>query len=111
VGDSSPEVLMTLLFFITVMFTNILSNTTSAVLIAPIAIGVAQAIGVSPYPLAVAVLFAASTAFLTPVASSVVTLVVEPGHYRFGDFIKLGSALVVVVFAVTYFLVPVLFPW
>ena len=111
VGDSSPQVLMTILFFITVMFTNILSNTTSAVLIAPIAIGIAQAIGVSPYPMAIAVLFAASAAFLTPVASSVVTLVVEPGHYRFGDFIKLGSVLVLVVFAVTYFLVPILFPW
>ncbi|MEE2730974.1 MAG: SLC13 family permease [Pseudomonadota bacterium] len=111
VGDASPGMLLTVLFFVTVLLTNILSNTTSAVLMAPIALGVAEAIGVSPYPLAVAVLLAASSAFLTPVASPVVTLVVEPGHYRFSDFAKLGSVMVLMVYAVTLLLVPLLFPW
>ncbi|RLT99390.1 SLC13 family permease [Ketobacter sp.] len=111
VGDASPAMLLTVLFFVTVLLTNILSNTTSAVLMAPIALGVAEAIGVSPYPLAVAVLLAASSAFLTPVASPVVTLVVEPGHYRFSDFAKLGSVMVLMVYAVTLLLVPLLFPW
>lgn len=110
-GGADPGTLLTVLFFVTVLLTNILSNTTSAVLMAPIAIGVAQAIGVSPYPLAIAVLFAASSAFLTPIASPIMTLVVEPGHYRLSDYAKQGSVLVIVVYAVTYFMVPLLFPW
>jgi len=110
-GGKDPQVLLVLLFFITVVLTNFLSNTASAVLMAPIAITAAEQAGVSPYPLAVTVLFAASAAFLTPVASPVVTLVVEPGRYRFIDFIKLGTPLLLIVFAVTYWFVPLVFPW
>jgi len=110
-GAADPGTLLTVLFFVTVLLTNILSNTTSAVLMAPIAIGVAHSIGVSPYPLAVAVLFAASSAFLTPVASPIMTLVAEPGRYCLADYAKQGSVLIFVVYAVTYFMVPLLFPW
>ena len=110
-GGKDPQVLLVMLFFITVVLTNFLSNTASAVLMAPIAITAAEQAGVSPYPLAVTVLFAASAAFLTPVASPVVTLVVEPGRYRFIDFIKLGTPLLLIVFAVTYWFVPLVFPW
>lgn len=110
-GSSDPQLLLVLLFGITVVLTNFLSNTASAVLMAPIAVTTAEQAGVSPYPLAITVLFAASAAFLTPVASPVVTLVVEPGRYRFIDFIKLGTPLLLIVFAVTYWCVPWFFPW
>lgn len=110
-GSSDPQLLLVLLFGITVVLTNFLSNTASAVLMAPIAVTTAEQAGVSPYPLAITVLFAASAAFLTPVASPVVTLVVEPGRYRFLDFIKFGTPLLLIVFAVTYWCVPWFFPW
>ncbi len=111
VGDAGPQAVLTLLFFVTVLLTNILSNTTSAVLMVPIAIGASETMGVSPYPLALTLLLAASSAFLTPVASPVVTLVVEPGGYRFQDFLRLGAMPVLLVFLVVYWVVPVLFPW
>lgn len=109
--SASAEVMLCLLFAITVIMTNVLSNTASAVLMAPIAIEAANALEVSPSPFAVAVLLAASSAFLTPVASPVVTLVVEPGQYKLSDFLKMGLPLVIAVFATAYFFVPLLFPW
>lgn len=110
-GDASPQTLLVLLFGITALLTNILSNTASAVLMAPIAISVAHQLGVSPYPLAMTVLFAASAAFMTPIASPIITLIVEPGKYRFMDFIKLGSPMLIWVFVCCYFMIPYFFPW
>ena len=71
----------------------VLSNTASAVLVAPIAIFAANALEVSPFPFAVAVLIAASAAYSTPVSTPVVTLVVEPGRYQSTDFVKVGVPL------------------
>lgn len=110
-SDASPQTLMVMLFFITALLTNILSNTASAVLMAPIAISIAEQLGVSPYPMAITVLFAASAAFMTPIASPIITLIVEPGKYRFIDFIKLGTPMMIWVFACCYFLIPLFFPW
>ena len=90
VGDAGPGVMLTVLFFLTASIGLFLSNTASAVLVAPIAITAAESLGVSPYPFAVAVLIAASAAFVTPVSTPVVTLVVEPGRYHFMDFVKVG---------------------
>ena len=75
----------------------VLSNTASAVLVAPIAIAAAEALDVSPYPFALAVLIAASAAFSTPVSTPVVTLVVEPGRYKFMDFVKVGIPLTLIM--------------
>ncbi|TPV57267.1 SLC13 family permease [Aestuariibacter sp. GS-14] len=108
---ASPQTLLVMVFFITALLTNILSNTASAVLMAPIAISLAQQLGVSPYPLALTVLFAASAAFMTPIASPIVTLIVEPGKYRFSDFIKLGTPMLLWVFSCCYLLIPLFFPW
>jgi len=110
-GDSSPQVMLTVLFFLTATLGLILSNTASAVLVAPIAIAAAGALEVSPYPFAVAVLIAASAAFATPVSTPVVTLVVEPGRYKFMDFVKVGVPLVLVTYLVTLLLAPLVFPY
>ena len=110
-SGASPQVLLVWLFFITALLTNILSNTASAVLMTPIAISIATQLGVSPYPMAMTVLFAASAAFMTPIASPIIPLIVEPGKYRFTDFIKLGTPMLVWVFACCYFLIPFFFPW
>ena len=85
-----------------------LSNTASAVLVAPIAIIAAESLGVSPYPFAIAVLIAASAAFMTPVSTPVVTLVVEPGRYGFMSFVKVGVPL---TWLVTLLLAPLFFPF
>ena len=91
VGEAGPRAMLTVIFFLTAGLSLFLSNTASAVLVAPIAIFVAMELDVSPYPFAVAVVIAASAAYSTPVASPIVTLVVEPGRYRFIDFLKVGG--------------------
>lgn len=111
VGDASPYMMLSVIFFLTATLSLVLSNTASAVLVAPIAIYVAAALDVSPYPFAVAVLIAASAAYSTPVSSPVVTLVVDPGRYKFTDFIKVGVPLLLLTYVVTLVVVPLLFPF
>jgi di/tricarboxylate transporter len=111
VGEASPQVMLSVLFLLTAALGLVLSNTASAVLVAPIAIYAAGALGVSPYPFAVAVLIAASAAFSTPVSTPVVTLVVEPGRYRFMDFVKVGVPLLLLTYLVTLTVAPLIFPF
>jgi di/tricarboxylate transporter len=111
VGDASPYMMLTVLFFLTAGLGLVLSNTASAVLVAPIAIYAASLLGVSPYPFAVAVLIAASAAYSTPVSTPVVTLVVDPGKYKFTDFLKLGIPLLALTYIVTLFVAPLVFPF
>ena len=87
-----------------------ISNTATAVLMAPVALALAKEIHASPYPLAMIVALAASTAFMTPVSSPVNTLVVTPGNYTFGDFLRVGVPFSVVVLIVCVILVPWLLP-
>ncbi|HMP02810.1 MAG TPA: anion permease, partial [Gemmatales bacterium] len=81
----------------------------TAVLMAPVAIAVAQKTGVSPYPHAMIVALAASTAFITPVSSPVNMLVVSPGNYRFSDFVRIGTPFAFVTMIVCVLLVPLLY--
>jgi len=94
-GEAGPYEMMTVLFVLTASLGLVLSNTATAVLMAPIAVRAAQVLEVSPYPLAMAVAIAASAAFVTPVSTPVVTLVVAPGNYRFMDFVKVGLPLLI----------------
>ena len=107
----APYVMMTVLFFLTAALGLFLSNTASAVLVAPIAIFAAEALNVSPYPFAVAVLIAASAAFVTPVSTPVVTLVVDPGRYSFMDFVKVGVPLLLLTYGATMLVAPLIFPF
>jgi di/tricarboxylate transporter len=110
-GPFGPRALLAGLFLLTAAFSQFISNTATAVLVAPIAALAAREMGVSPQPLLMAVALAASAAFLTPVASPVNTLVMGPGGYRFMDFFKLGIPLMLITLAVSLFLVPLLFPF
>lgn len=110
-GGASPYLLMTLVFFLTASIGLVLSNTAAAVLVSPIAIFAAEAAGLSPYPFAVAVVIAASSAFSTPVATPVVSLVVEPGRYKFIDFIRTGLPLLCLTYLTTLLVAPLLFPF
>lgn len=77
---------------------------------APIAIASAQAMQASPAPFAMIVALAASAAFMTPISSPVNTLVLGPGQYRFGDFVRIGVPFTIIVMLTSVILVPVLFP-
>lgn len=110
-SHSGPYMLLTLIFFLTASIGLVLSNTASAVLVAPIAIYAATSLGASPYPFAVAVIIAASSSFSTPVATPVVTLVVAPGRYEFIDFIKVGVPLLILTYITTLIVTPLVFPF
>jgi di/tricarboxylate transporter len=109
-GAASPRVLLALIFAITAMLGLFISNTATAVLMAPVALAIAQETGASPYPFAMIVALAASTAFMTPVSSPVNTLVVGPGNYGFADFVKVGVPLSLAVMVLSVLLVPVILP-
>ncbi|QJE94916.1 SLC13 family permease [Luteolibacter luteus] len=109
-GDAEPRLLLAALFILTAVTGLFISNTATAVLMAPIALNSAAAIGASPYPFVMTVALAASAAFMTPVSSPVNTLVMVPGGYRFGDFIRIGVPFTIVVLLITVLLVPWLLP-
>ena len=109
-GSSGPLVFMAGLFILTSVLSQVISNTATTVLIAPIAFQLAISLGVSPYTFLMTVAIAASTAFATPIASPVNTLVLGPGNYRFGDFARLGIPLQVLIMIATLIVVPLLFP-
>lgn len=109
-GGASPTVLLAAVFALTALVGLFISNTATAVLIAPIAIHIADELGASPLPFAMIVALAASSAFVTPISSPVNTLVVEPGRYRFGDFVRIGAPFALLVMVVSVVLVPILLP-
>jgi len=111
VGPYGPLAMLVGLFVLTSLASQVISNTATAVLVAPIAFQSALTLGVSPYPLLLTVALAASTAFATPVASPVNTLVLGVGQYRFGDFLRVGVAMQLLVLVVTVVVVPRLFPF
>jgi di/tricarboxylate transporter len=109
-ADLGPYAMLAALFLMTAAAGLFISNTATAVLIAPVAIGTAQDLGVSTHAFAVTVAFACSCAFVTPVSSPVNTLVLEPGRYRFSDFVKVGLPLLMLTLIVTVAMVGVLYP-
>lgn len=110
-GGASPLLLSTGFFLLTSILSQFISNTATTVLVAPIALSTAQLLGVNPEPLMMTVAIAASTAFATPIASPVNTLVVAPGNYRFSDFARVGIPLQLLALGVTLLLTPILFPF
>ena len=105
-GDAGPTALLIGLFAVTSLLSQVISNTATTVLLAPVAVGVAEDLAVSPYPLLMGVAIAASTAFATPVASPVNTLVLGPGGYAFGDFAKIGVPLQILVLLIVVVYIP-----
>ncbi|UVL58337.1 SLC13 family permease [Pseudomonas sp. B21-035] len=108
-GSAGPYVILASLFAITAIIGLFISNTATAVLMAPVAVTTAEQLGASPYPFAMIVALAASAAFMTPVSSPVNTLVLGPGQYRFGDFVKVGVPFTLLVMVVSVIMVPWLF--
>lgn len=109
-GEASPHILLGSLFVLTAVIGLFISNTATAVLMAPIALSTASQLGASPYPFVMTVALAASAAFMTPISSPVNTLVMGPGQYRFGDYVKVGVPFTLLVMLICIVLVPLLFP-
>lgn len=110
VGEANPHLVLAAIFAVTAVFGMFISNTATAVLMAPVAIAVANELGASPYPFAMIVALAASAAFMTPVSSPVNALVVGPGNYSFLDFVRVGVPFTLLVMITSILLVPWLLP-
>ena len=105
-AEAPNAVLLSALFALVAILTNFLSNNATAVLFAPIAVGVAAKVGADPMAFVVAVIFAANCSFATPIAYQTNLLVMGPGHYRFSDFMRAGAPLVIIVWLSFSFLAP-----
>jgi len=97
----SPVVVLTLLMIVTMTLSDVMNNTATAVIAAPIALDIANRLQVSPDPFLMAVAVAASCAFLTPIGHKNNTLIMGPGGYRFGDYWRMGLPLEVLIIVVS----------
>ncbi len=105
-----PVIVVLAVFVITSTITEIVSNNAVAVIMTPIAIGLATALGLDPRPLVVAVMIAASCAFATPIGYQTNTLVYGPGGYRFTDFMRIGVPLNISLALLVSFMIPLIWP-
>lgn len=110
-GQVGPLLLMAGVFLLTTAFSQVINNTATAVLVAPIVLQAALELGVNPHPLLMTVAVSASTAFLTPIGTTTNLMVLSPGSYRFTDYVKVGLPLMVLFLIVTLVLVPLIWPF
>jgi di/tricarboxylate transporter len=111
VGNLGPYALLAGLFVVTAVFGQLISNMATALIVIPIALAAAADLGLDVRPVLMSVTIAASAAYLTPVATPVNLMVMEPAGYRFGDYWRLGLPLLAVTFVVAVVLVPVVWPF
>jgi di/tricarboxylate transporter len=107
----SPILLIMIIYALTSFLTEVVSNNAVGVIMTPIVIGLAREIGVDPIPLVVAVMFAASAAFSTPIGYQTNTLVYGPGGYRFSDYFRIGIPLNVIMVVAMGLVIPFFFPF
>ena len=106
----SPVVVLTLLVIVTMTLSDVMNNTATAVIAAPIAIEIAARLDVSPDPFLMGVAVAASCAFLTPIGHKNNTLIMGPGGYRFGDYWRMGLPLEILIVLVSVPMIIVVWP-
>ena len=106
IGDLSPWQVLILIYLVTAIFTEVITNNAAAVLMFPIALALAQQLDVSVLPFAVAVMFAASASFITPLGYQTNMMVFGPGRYKFSDYVKIGVPLSLIAGAVSVTLIP-----
>jgi di/tricarboxylate transporter len=110
-GASTPQAALVVFYVGTAVLTELITNNAAAALMFPFALSIAQRFGVSPMPFAIAVMFAASASFSTPIGYQTNLMVYGPGGYRFTDFLRLGLPLQLVVGITTLTLIPLFFPF
>ena len=106
---SLPMTIILCFYILVSITTNFISNNACAVLFAPIAIDIADKLSVDPKTLAIALIFAVNTSFLTPLAYQTNLLVMGPGHYKFVDYVKFGLPLTIICWIIFYFTFPILY--
>ena len=110
-GSPSPLVVTAILFLLSCTLTQFMSNTASAALLCPIGIAISKNLGADPKAVLMAIAVAASCAFASPVGTPPNTLVLGPGGYKFMDYVKAGTGLVIVCFAVSLVVIPMVWPF
>ena len=106
-----PVVMVSLIYLMTMILTEMASNAATAIIMTPIAISVAMQIGLDPKPFIFSVCFAASASFITPIGYQTNLMVYGPGGYKFSDYVKVGLPLAISLWIMATFLIPVLWPF
>ena len=110
-ANPNPLILLLVIFIVTCVLTNFMSNTATTALMVPIAVSLANSLGADPRAVVIATVIAGSCAYATPIGMPANTMVVGLGGYKFNDYAKSGLPLILVSFVVCMVLLPILFPF
>ena len=110
-GSPTPMVVTIVLFVIACLMTQFMSNTAATALLAPIGLAIAEKLGASPHAVLMAIAAAAAAAFATPVGTPPNTIILGVGRYRFMDYVKAGTGLILVFFVISIILLPMIWPF
>jgi len=106
-----PTVMLSLVYLVTIILTEMTSNAATAIIMTPIAISAAQQMGLDPRTFVFAVCFAASASFITPIGYQTNLMVYSPGGYKFTDYVRVGLPLAIVLWCIATWLIPILWPF
>ena len=110
IAGLNPHVVLAVLYLCTSLMTEMVSNNATAIILAPIALSIATHLGVDPRPFLVAVAFASSAAFMTPISYQTNMMVYGPGSYRFTDYTRFGVAMNLGLWLLAVMLIPKIWP-
>ena len=110
-AGTNPYVVLTVLYGVTMVFTEALSNNTAAVIMFPIALATARSLGADSMPFIMSITVAASCGFATPIGYQTNLMVYGPGGYRFSDYVRFGGILNLIVWAITVTIAPRVWPF